>query len=116
MALHATRRRVGLLVLGIVPCLLFGAGLPANPAMAQGGGGMPLSTLLSQAETLPPAELYRLAALLFAAGQRDDAVRWFYVAQLRARYHLATASGLRPDGEPALYAAFNETLGSPINE
>lgn len=77
---------------------------------------MPTATLRSGAETLPPVGLYTLAAKLFAEGQRDEATRWLYVAQIRARFHLAVSPGLRPDAEPAIYAALNEDVGRPINE
>jgi hypothetical protein len=92
-------------------CMLGLAALLPRPARAQDD-----AALLAQAETLPPATLYMLAARLFAAGQRDAAVRWLYVAQLRARFHLAVEPGLRPDAEPALYAALNEQVGRPVNE
>lgn len=72
--------------------------------------------LLTRADTLPPAGLYLLASRLFAEGRREDATRWLYVAQIRARYRLITSPGLSPDGEPALYAALQETIGRPINE
>ena len=74
---HATRR--GACILGL-------AALLPRPARAQDD-----AALLAQAGTLPPAALYMLAARLFAAGKRDAAVRWFYVAQLRARFHVSIA-------------------------
>ncbi|MBN2293380.1 MAG: hypothetical protein JXM70_13205 [Pirellulales bacterium] len=36
-----------------------------------------------------PADYYFLAQKLFASGKKDEAVRWFYIGQLRFRYHLA---------------------------
>jgi len=72
--------------------------------------------LLSRAESLPPTGLYLLASRLFGESRRDEATRWLYIAQIRARYRLATAPGLPPDGEPALYAALGESVGRPINE
>ncbi len=77
---------------------------------------MPTRELLARVDALPPAGLYLLTARLFAEGRRDDAVRWLYVAQLRSRFRLATAPSLPPDGEPALYASLNESVGRPINE
>ena len=72
--------------------------------------------LLSRAESLPPAALYLLASKLFGEGRRPEAARWLYVAQIRARYQLATSPELPPDAEPALYAALGESVGRPINE
>ncbi len=40
---------------------------------------------------------------------------WFYIAQLRARFRLAVAFDLKPDGEPAVYGALFETIGPQIN-
>lgn len=100
--------------------LLAGLGLASTalalPAAAQGRRLRPPAELLAEAQNLEPAELYSLASQLFSAGRRQEAVQWLYVAQLRARFRLAVARDLRPDGEPALYGALNETVGRPINE
>ena len=98
-------------VLGLVAAVAAPVHAPAQDFVE-----VPTATLLSRAETLLPVEMYVLAARLFADGRRDEAVRWLYVAQIRARLHLATSRGLRPDAEPALYAALNEEVGRPINE
>jgi hypothetical protein len=63
-----------------------------------------------------PAAFYILAGKLFAAGERDEAVFWFYAGQLRYRFHLAAHPDLPPDGDPALLASFSEVIGRPINE
>ena len=76
---------------------------------------MPLDTLIGQAANLPPDSLYMLAGRLFAAGRRDEAVVWFYIAQLRVRFRLAVAPDLKPDGEPAVYGALFEMIGPEIN-
>ena len=76
---------------------------------------MTIEQLLAQASELPPTGHYVLAGRLFEAGRRDEAVMWFYVAQIRARLRQAAEPGLPPDGEPALYASFNQSLGQPIN-
>lgn len=104
MAQHGLTRRAALLL------------LLASPAAAQDFMRMPLAELEQQAETLPPAGLYALAARRFREGPRQEAVRWLYVAQLRARFRLAVTPDLPRDGEPALYAALNESVGRPINE
>ena len=76
---------------------------------------MPLGTMISQAPNMSPDLLYLLAGRLFAAGRCDEAVVWFYIAQLRARFRLAVAPDLKPDGEPAVYGALFETMGPQIN-
>lgn len=63
-----------------------------------------------------PAFYYTLAARLFAANRRDEAVFWFYAGQLRYRTRLACHPNLRPDIEPALFGSLQETVGRPINE
>ncbi len=63
-----------------------------------------------------PAEDYKRAAGLFGSGRKDEAVYWFYRGQYRYRTHLAARPNLRRDGDPALFASLNETVGRPINE
>jgi hypothetical protein len=63
-----------------------------------------------------PAAYYVLAQKLFASGEKDEAVFWFYVGQLRYRFHVTANPGLDPSGDPALLASLNESLGRPINE
>ena len=62
-----------------------------------------------------PAQYFRAAADLFAAGRREEAAFVFYLGQLRFRTHLRARPGLPPDGDPALFAALSETVGRPIN-
>lgn len=77
-----------------------------------------VSTAETQAQLtkLHPSELYKHAQKLFYAGYKDEAVIWFYIGQLRFRYHLLAHPELPPDGEPALMGALNEVLGREINE
>jgi hypothetical protein len=77
-----------------------------------------MSTTETQAQLAQshPSELYLHAQKLFQAGYKDEAVIWFYIGQLRFRYHLLVHPELPPDGEPALMASFNEVLGREINE
>lgn len=58
-----------------------------------------------------PLELFLPAAALFRHGKKDDAVFWFYAAQLRARYQLVFERGDRGQ----LLAAMMMTIGIPIN-
>ena len=63
-----------------------------------------------------PVAYYFLAAKLFAAGAREEAVFWFYAGQLRFRFHLAANPKLSPSGDPALFGSLSEVMGRPINE
>jgi hypothetical protein len=63
-----------------------------------------------------PSFYYILAARLFAANRKDDAVYWFYAGQLRYRIRLACHPDLAPDTEPALFGSLQETVGRQIND
>ncbi|MHC1548747.1 hypothetical protein [Phyllobacterium sp. K27] len=63
-----------------------------------------------------PSAYYILASKLFAAGDRDEAIVWFYAGQLRYRFHLAAHPDLPADGDPAFFASLSEVVGRPINE
>lgn len=71
--------------------------------------------LLPQIEKRHWSDFYLLSAGLFARGEKDRAVPWFYVGQLRARV-LVRCKPTTPDGDPALLAALNSSLGADINE
>ena len=63
-----------------------------------------------------PSAYYKYAAELFQHGAKDEAVFWFYVGQLRYRFHLGVAKNLDPSGDPALFASLSEVVGRPVNE
>jgi hypothetical protein len=63
-----------------------------------------------------PAAPLMLAQRLFAKGDKDQAVFWFYLGQLRYRAYLAAKPGLDPSGDPAVFASLMEVVGRPINE
>ena len=68
-------------------------------------------------ENQHPSAFYILALKLFTAGQKDDAVFWFYAGQLRYRvYLLVNNDKLDPSGDPALFASLSEEVGRSINE
>jgi hypothetical protein len=72
--------------------------------------------LMRGIENEHPSTCYILASKLFETGKKDDAVFWFYVGQLRFRFHVSANPNLDPSGEPALLASLNEVIGRPINE
>lgn len=106
--------RAGLIALALLSGAVASAqrGAPAMPAdLARATP----EQIIAHAERAHPADLYMLAARLMAAGRKDEAVRWFYIGQLRYRYHLlAQPSGAADAG--ALFAALSESVGRPINE
>lgn len=63
-----------------------------------------------------PAAYYILAGKLFKAGEKDEAVFWFYAGQLRYRFHLGANPDLPRSGDPALFASLSEVVGRPLNE
>lgn len=72
-------------------------------------------SMIERAEYLHPAELYQLAAgLLGTEGRADEAVKWFYVGQLRYRFLLM--AGGQPSNDQVLFSALSESVGRPINE
>lgn len=64
-----------------------------------------------QATLKDPLLLFTAAATLFQHGKKDEAVFWFYVAQLRTRYQLVFENGDRGQ----LLAIMLMTVGAPIN-
>lgn len=75
----------------------------------------------SRAEVVPelvnehPAAFYEHAAEQWGSGLRDEALFWFYVGQLRYRFHLSVDPGEDPSGDPALFSALQAQVGDPIN-
>jgi hypothetical protein len=68
--------------------------------------------ILSSSKSLnEPLEWFTPALTLFQHGQRDEALFWFYAAQLRTRYQLVFERGDRPQ----LLSVMLMTVGGPIN-
>ena len=64
---------------------------------------------------LPWAGFYQKANEEYAAGNRDEAVTFFYVGQLRGRV-LVACQNVPRDRDPALLASLNESVGRVMNE
>lgn len=92
----------------------------ASPAAAQENVPDPTTMPLAELEQIAPDEhpygYFILAGRVFAAGDKNEAVRWLYVGQIRWRFHLAVNPNLPADGDPALLASMMEMVGRPINE
>lgn len=63
-----------------------------------------------------PGVYFVLAHRLFLDGKKDEATFWFYVGQLRFRFHLKSDPKNVPPGDPGLFSAFTELVGGPINK
>jgi soluble cytochrome b562 len=92
----------------------------ASPLQAQNKepdlGAMPLAELERMMPDEHPYGYFILAARTFAEGEKQEAVRWLYVGQIRWRFHIAANPNLPPDGDPALLASMMEVVARPINE
>jgi hypothetical protein len=101
--------------LGFAISLFFaGSGLTAS---AVDLATLSIEQLKSDIEKQHPSGLYILAQKLFASGQKDEAVFWYYAGQLRYRVYLTVnKSKLDPSGDPAVFSALTEEIGRPLNE
>ncbi len=88
----------------------------AQDSHAKSSFNQPPEQLKKGIEGKHPMTYYFLALKLFDGGKKDDAVFWYYVGQLRYRFHLAANPDLKPSGDPALFTALSHTAGRPLNE
>jgi len=73
--------------------------------------------LLKDIEGKHPVTYYALASHHYKDGKKDEAVFWYYVGQIRYRFHLSAKEDiLKPSGDPAIFSSLSHTLGTPINE
>lgn len=100
----------------ILVCLSVATPLrPAVASASESAANDMIDDMIAAAETLHPAEVYQLAAkLLQVEGREDEAVKWFYIGQLRYRFLLRAEQ--RPgSNEGVLFAALSESVGQPVN-
>lgn len=87
--------------------------LDLAPMQIRGGDGAVLASFREAAACHHWITFYFAAESLFNAGERDEAVRWFYVGQLRGR----TVASLDRDGATAMAVdALQHAVGQPLNE
>ena len=65
---------------------------------------LPPATIEAALPNEHPSVYYGYAARLFREEKKDEAVFWFYVGQLRYRFHLKANPNMDPSGDPALFA------------
>jgi hypothetical protein len=92
-----------------------------SAAIASGSTG-----LIEGIEKLPPSEIenrlpnahplnyYGYAGRLWSEAEKDKAVFWLYVGQLRFRFLLLSEPNTDPSGDPALFESLQSTIGQPI--
>ena len=72
-----------------------------------------IDSILSKPNDYNPPVLYALANELFSQNKKDDAVFWFYTAQLRARYN---ANLCMDNTAKQAVSILNNTYGPDINK
>jgi hypothetical protein len=91
--------------------------LQEPPAKAmRDAGEMTPEELKAEIERRHPADYYRLADMLLAKDRKNEATFYFYLGQLRYRFHLAANPNLRKGEDDALFGSLSEALGPRINE
>lgn len=113
-----SKLRMALLLAGSIACVAHGhasENAPASERLKSCNASVALSAakeILNNPQTLrEPLEMFAPALTLFQSGEKDEAVFWFYAAQLRTRYQLVFQKGDRGQ----LLQVMLMTVGPPIN-
>ncbi|MEZ5960704.1 MAG: hypothetical protein R3C30_09825 [Hyphomonadaceae bacterium] len=85
--------------------------LDAAPNLVRAGDEAALAQFIETAPCHYWITFYFAAEHLFNVGRKDEAARWFYVAQLRGR----TVALLDPGSTPSTIQALQFVIGQPIN-
>ncbi len=72
-----------------------------------------IAEIISSPDVQSPPVLYALSAILFRSNRQNEAVKWFYVAQLRARYDANRCTDKTASGA---VNALNQQFGPEINK
>lgn len=72
--------------------------------------------LIVDIENKHPVTYFLLAGNVFNEGDKDQAVEWYYIGQMRFRAYLMANPDLDPSADGALYASLKSVLGPQINE
>ncbi len=75
-----------------------------------------LDELITDIENKHPVTYFLLAGNVFNEGDKDRAVEWYYIGQIRFRAYLMANPDLDPSADGALYASLKSVLGPQINE
>jgi hypothetical protein len=114
---RAERRRLRSVPFVFAVCFALAMGTRALGQIdIQGAAQLPEAEVEAKLPASHPAMYYAYAKRLFAQARKNDAVFWFYVGQLRYRFYLLANPQLPRDGDPAVMASLNATVGQSINE
>lgn len=72
-----------------------------------------IATVKRNPQLYNPTVFYKLSEILFAKGEKDDAMFWFYAGQLRARYD---ANRCADETARTAVSVLNENYGPQINQ
>jgi hypothetical protein len=61
-----------------------------------------------------PMAYYLYAGRLAHEGDKELALFWYYVGELRYRFYLAANPDLSPDGAPALFGSLHQSVGQTV--
>lgn len=86
--------------------------IDAAPLHVRSGEAQALASFLEAPDCHHWVTFYFAAEKLFEAGRRDEAVRWFYVGQIRGR----TVAALDQGASGMMVDALQHIVGQPINE
>lgn len=99
--------------------------LMAGLAFSSGAGARALAVEEANTLTIPeieanladshPTVFYVFAKRLYQEDRRDDAVKWFYVGQIRYRFLINANPHMPGSGDPSIHAALEDVLGRTIN-
>lgn len=78
--------------------------------------GQSVDELREDIERKHPVNYLLLAIQLFDEDEKDEAVKWYYIGQIRLKAHLKANPDLAPSEEPALYGSLKYLIGPLINE
>ena len=107
---------IRLIIIALMTVLVASPSVKAEVPKSNDFANQTAEEIKEDIEQKHPASYYILASKLFSDNQKDDAVFWFYVGQLRYRFHLSANQDIDPTGDPALFASLSETIGRSINE
>ncbi|NVK21210.1 MAG: hypothetical protein HWD86_01715 [Kangiellaceae bacterium] len=74
------------------------------------------SQVTKNIHSMHPSKYLLKANRLFAEGKKDDAIRWFYIGQIRYRAYLLANLNLDPSGDKALFNSLFQQIGPQINK
>jgi hypothetical protein len=75
---------------------------------------LPSSEVEKALPSSQPMAYYLYSARLAHEGDKERALLWYYVGELRYRFYLAVNPNLSPDGAPALFGSLHQSVGQAV--